>query len=459
MKANEYTRRDFLRKSSVVAFSAGVLPSIVPASVLGRSERPAPSERIVVGCIGVGPQGQGVMGNFLNKSDAQVVAVCDTKTEQLESARERINNQYKNKDCLTYGDFGEIVARKDIDAFLIATPDHWHVLVALAAVRAGKDIYVEKPLGLSLAEDWALRKEMHRGKRIFQFGTQQRSGRFFRTACALVRNGRIGRLKHINVWAPGSAPGGSTKVVPVPPTLNYDLWLGPAPFKPYTEDLCSAANKTWWFKSDYALGFIAGWGIHPIDIAVWGADLFQGPIEVDGRGTFYCEGACDTATVWNIDLKFTGGVTMKFVGVPNGGNSGKPTNDTWPQENEWKQRYHRISSHGTAFEGTDGWVHVDREGIHVFPENLIDEDPDKLPVQLIKSPDHVRNFLDSIKSRKETVCPIDESVRSDSLCHITNIGIRLNRKVVWDPIKEKFIGDEEANLRLRCRKMREPWRL
>jgi predicted dehydrogenase len=455
------TRRHFLKQTTGFALSSAALPSIVPASVLGKDGAVAPSNRIAVGCIGVGPQGQGDMSGFLNQKDAQVVAVCDVKTEQLEQAKAAVNGRYQNKDCATYGDFRELLARKDIDACLVATPDHWHVLVGIAAVRAGKDIYVEKPMGLSLTEDWALRKEVHRNKRVFQFGTQQRSGRVFRTACELVRNGRIGKLKHINVWAPGSAPGGPTNEVPVPAGLNYDLWLGPAPVRPHTRDLCSAdgSKKTWWFISDFALGFVAGWGIHPVDIAVWGADLFTGPIEVEGRGTFYSEGACNTATVWNINLKFANGVTMKFVGVPNGGNQGRQTCDAWPQEAEWKQRYRRISSHGTAFEGTDGWVHIDREGINLQPEKLIDENPDTFKVHLTKSPDHVRNFLDSIKSRADTVCPIDESVRSDSLCHISEIAMRLNRKVVWDPNKERFIDDEEANLKLLARKMRPPWHL
>ncbi|MGH7969425.1 MAG: Gfo/Idh/MocA family oxidoreductase, partial [Limisphaerales bacterium] len=228
MKTNLSTRRSFLKQTTGLAFSAVALPSLIPASALGKGGAVAPSNRIVVGCIGVGPQGQGDMGNFLNEKDAQVVAVCDVKTEQLEQARAAVNRQYQNNDCATYRDFREVVARKDIDAFLVATPDHWHVLVALAAVRAGKDIYVEKPLGLSLTEEWTLRKEVEQRKKVFQFGTQQRSSRLFRFACELVRNGRIGKLKHINVWAPGSAPGGSTAVVPVPPGLNYDLWLGPA---------------------------------------------------------------------------------------------------------------------------------------------------------------------------------------------------------------------------------------
>ncbi len=455
------TRRQFLKHTAGLTLSTAAFPSLVPASALGRGGAVAPSNRIVVGCIGVGPQGQGDMGNFLNQKDAQVVAVCDVKKDQLEQARAAVNRRYQNNDCAALGDFRQLVARKDIDACLIATPDHWHVLTALAAVRAGKDVYLEKPLAPSLAEGWALREEVHRTKRVFQFGTQQRSGRLFRLACELVRNGRIGKLKHINVWAPGSAPGGPTNVVPVPEGLDYDFWLGPAAFKPYTQDLCSAdgVKKTWWYESAFSLGFIAGWGIHPLDIAVWGAELFAGPVEVEGRGTFHAEGACDTATIWNIDLKFAGGFTMKFVGVPNGGNQGLATCDPWPQQEEWKRRYRRITSHGTAFEGTDGWVHIDRDGINLQPENLIDEKPETFKIQLTKSPDHVRNFLDCVKSRAETICPINEAVRSDTLCHISEAAIRLNRKVVWDPKKERFVDDEAANLRLPARKMRAPWKL
>jgi predicted dehydrogenase len=461
MKTTLTSRRDFLRQTTGLALSAGFLPSIVPASALGKSGHLAASGRVVVGCIGTGERGRAVLGGFLPQKDVQVVAVCDVKTDQLALARDQVNKQYQNQDCATYGDFRELVARKDIDAFLIATPDHWHVLAALAVVRAGKDVYLEKPMGLSLTEDWTLRKEVHRHNRVFQFGTQQRSSRLFRLACELVRNGRIGKLKHINVWAPGSAPGGSTQEVPVPPGLNYDLWLGPAPFKPHIQDLCSseADKKTWWFKSDYALGFIAGWGVHPLDIAAWGADLFNGPIELEGRGTFHCEGLCDTATIWDINCRFGAGVTMKFVGVPNGGNRGLATCDTWPQETEWRQRYRRISSHGTAFEGTEGWVHIDRDGINLQPENLIDANPDEFKVKLVKSPDHVRNFVDAVKNRSETVCNIDEAVQSDTLCHLSEIAMRLNRKIVWDPRKERFVDYDQANLRLLPRKMRPPWHL
>ena len=461
MKTKLASRRTFLKQTTALAVTAGVFPSIAPASALAEPGRSGANERVTVGCIGNGERGRSVLEGFLQQKDVQVVAVCDVKQDQLALGREQVNKRYQNQDCATFGDFRQIIARPDIDAFLIATPDHWHVPIGLAALRAGKDIYLEKPMGLSLTEDWALRKEVHRRNRVFQFGTQQRSTRLFRFACELVRNGRIGKLKHINVWAPGSAPGGSTEVVPVPAGLDYDMWLGPAPSKPHTQDLCSseADKKTWWFVSDYALGFVAGWGIHPLDIAAWGADLFSGPIEVEGRGTFHCEGICDTATIWNVDLRFADDVTMKFVGTPNGGNRGLATGDTWPQQSEWRARYRRIGSHGTAFEGTDGWVHIDRDGINLQPENLIDLDPDQFKVKLQKSPDHVQNFIQAVKTRSQTVSNIDEAVRSDTLCHLTDIAMRLNRKVLWDPRKERFAADEEANLRLLARKMRPPWHL
>jgi predicted dehydrogenase len=458
MNSLPQSRRKFLKQTAGLALSAGILPSMAATPGSGK---PGANDMVTVGCIGTGERGRAVLDGFLAKKDVKVVAVCDVKMDQLELARQQVNRRYQNQGCAVYTDFRELVLRKDIDACLIATPDHWHVLTALAAVREGKDVYLEKPMGLSLTEDWTLRKEVHRHKRVFQFGTQQRSARLFRFACELVRNGRIGKLKHINVWSPGSAPGGPNQVVPVPAGVNYDQWLGPAPFKPYTQDLCSseADKKTWWFKSDYALGFIAGWGVHPIDIAAWGADLFAGPIAIEGRGTFHCRGACDTATTWNIGLQFADGMTMKFMGVPNGGNRDLPTNDGWPEEPELRQRYRRISTHGTAFEGSNGWVHIDRDGINLEPESLIDVNTNEFKTKLARSSDHVRNFIDGVKNRSDTVSNIDEAVRSDTLCHLGEIAIRLNRKIVWDPRKERFVDDPEANLRLLARKMRPPWHL
>ena len=457
------TRRDFLRTSTVgaAAVAAG-LPTIIPSSALGADGAVAPSNRLAVGGIGLGPQGMGVMSNFLGQKDCQVVAVCDLKEDQLGAARKQVNDRYQNQDCKTYGDFRELVARPDIDACLIATPDHWHILTALAAVNAGKDIYLEKPLALTLAEGLALRRAVQDKKRIFQFGTQQRSGRMFWLACELVRNGLIGKLQHINVWAPGSTPGGSTKEAPVPAGLNYDSWLGPAPFKPYTENRCSAdgGKKTWWFINDYTLGFLSGWGVHPLDIALWGAgDLASGIVEVEGHGNFPTEGACNTATVWEVGMKFGSGVTMTFVGLPNGGNAGQATGQPAYHFDEWRSRYRRIESHGTAFEGTDGWVHIDRSGINVSKETLLDTPESAFTTKLIKSGNHVRNFLDSIKSRQPTVCPVEDAVKVDTLCHVSDAATRLKRRVKFDSAKEQFIGDDEANRGLQARPMRAPWKL
>ena len=457
------TRRDFLRVAAGSTLAAAVFPNLVPSSALGADRGVAPSQRVTLGVIGCGPQGTGDMGNFLRCDDCQVVAVCDVKSDQLEQARHAVNGHYQNQDCRTYEDFRELVARKDIDACLIATPDHWHVLTALAAVNSGKDIYVEKPLAVTLGEEQALRAAVHRRKRVFQFGTQQRSGRLFRLASEMARNGAIGQLKHINAWCVGSTPGGSREVVPVPKGWNYDMWLGPAEFKPHTQDLCSAdgGKKTWWFVTDYALGFVAGWGIHPLDIAAWGAgELMGGPFTVEGRGNFrLAEGICDTATIWEVDYRFGSGLTMKFVGGPNGGNAGRSTGEPFLHGEEWRQRYRRISDHGTAFEGSDGWAHVDRSGINLQPENLIDRNPDDFKVKLVRSPDHARNFIDCVKSRAETVCPIDAAVKSDILCHTADIAMRLGRKLTFHFDQERFVHDDEANHRLKARPMRAPWHL
>jgi len=458
-----FTRREFLGTTATALAAAATFPTIIPSSALGKDGAVAPSNRIAVGVIGCGPQGRGDMGNFLNQTDCQVVAVCDVKDDQLALAKKAVNDRYQNQACRTHHDFRDLTARKDIDACLIATPDHWHVLTALAAVNSGKDVYLEKPLGLTLEDGQVLRAAVHRKKRVFQFGTQQRSTRTFRLAAELVRNGRVGKLQHINVWAPGSTPGGSLVQVPPPASLDYDFWLGPARFSPHTENRCSDNGylKTWWFNSDFALGFIAGWGIHPLDIALWGGDkLLGGTVAVEGRGNFRtAEGACNTATIWEVDYAFASGLTMKFVGVPNGENNDKPTGEPFLHGEEWRQRYRRIETHGTAFEGSDGWAHVDRSGINLQPESLIESDAESFGTKLIRSSNHARNFLDCVKSRAETVCSIDTAVTAEALCHIADIAVRLGRKLTFDFSKERFVNDDDANERLKSRPMRKPWSL
>ncbi len=451
------TRRDFVRTNITLALAAGAFPFIIPASALGREGKVAPSNRIAVGCIGNGPQGRGVMNGFLAQPDAQVVAVCDVKRDQLELARAQVNQRYQNSDCATYGDFRELLARKDIDAVLIATPDHWHVHVAVAAARTGKDMYLEKPMGLSLAEDQILRKAIQKNRRVFQFGTQQRSSGEFQRACEIVRSGQLGKLKQINVWSAASRPGGSTTPVPVPDTINYDFWLGPARFTPYTEDKCldDGNRKTWWFNTDYALGFIAGWGVHPLDIALWGHPaMMQGALEVEGKAIVPMQGACNTAVAWNVDFTFGDGVRMNFRGTRNNFPDVNEMNDLTPME----AKYGKIADHGTAFEGENGWVLVHRGLLRTNPENLAEAGVPK-ESQFRRSPNHVRNFLDCVRSRERTVCPIEEAVQADTLCHLSDIAARLGRRLKFDPRREKFIRDDEANRRLALRTMRQPWRL
>jgi len=443
-------RRGFLKRAGCAVAGAVGFPHVVSSAALGKGGRAAPSERIAVGCIGVGNRGRQVMRNFLAQDDARVVAVCDVKSRELAHARGFVNRHYGGRGCAACADFRELVAREDIDAVLIATPDHWHVPMALAAARAGKDIYLEKPMGLSLAEDQALRAAVRRYATVFQFGTQQRSDARFLLACELVRTGRIGELHTVNVWNPASRAGGSTKPAPVPDYLDYDTWLGPAPFAPYTKHRCSnlfpgSGNpyKIWPFISDYCLGWVAGWGVHSLDIALWGGGgRLAGPFEIRGAGTFPAEGACDTATDWDITLRYAHGVTVHFRSEP------APA--------DWRRRYGGIGDHGTAFEGTEGWVHVDRSRVTAHPKGLLKTTFGGDEARLHRSVDHVGDFLAGVRRRAATVCPMDAAIAADTLCQVSAIALRLQRTLRWDAAAERFADDDEAN-RLLTRALRSPW--
>lgn len=458
MKASS-SRRQFLRNNLTLALAASALPSIVPASALGQGDKAAPSNRIAVGCIGVGPQGRGVMSNFLPQRDCQVIALCDVARRNLDAALKMVKEHPQQGSATTYADFKELLARTDIDAVLIATPDHWHVPAAVAAARANKDMYLEKPMGLSVAEDLVLRKLCQEKQRIFQFGTQQRSSSQFRLACELVRNGRIGQLRQIDVWSAASRPGGSTKPTTPPADLDYERWLGPAPQSPYTDgkafdDDPPGSWKTWWFNADYALGFIAGWGVHPLDIAYWGHPaMMRGTLTIEGKGVIPTEGACNTAVAWDVRFTCADGVRMVYRGVRNGYEPVTPMNDLRP----WEQQFGRAIDHGTAFEGSDGWVLVDRGAIRTSPERLIEEKFGPNDTRLTNSSNHVRNFLDSVRSRKPAICPIEDSVYADILCHLSDIAVRVDRKLSWDAARERFIDDVEANKRLEMKPARAGW--
>lgn len=433
---NRHSRRRFL----AAAVSAVAVPQIISASALGRSNQIAASERITVGCIGHGNRGPTLMRAFLGQRDARVVAVCDVNGRQLEMAKGIVDKRYSDSGCAAYNDFRELCGRSDIDAVCIASPDHWHVLHSLEAVRNGKDIYTEKALGLSLAQDKALRAACHRYGTVFQWGTQQRSGDNFRFGCELVRNGRIGKLQTIVVGVPHDFDFANQPTEPVPKDLDYDLWLGPAPWAPYTYHRCRPWTKEhsysiWYHISDYCLGGIGGyWGIHHLDIAQWGHGTdHTGPVEVEGTATFPDDGLADCATRWKVQHTYADGVKMIYTD-------------------------NKQNKQGVVFHGTEGWVYVRRGHIDAHPKSLLDSQIGPDEIHLPKTPGHQRQFLDCIKSRKPTVSNIDVAVRSDTLSHLTDICTRLGCKVRWDPDKEEIVGDTEAS-RMLTRAMREPWRL
>ena len=434
--SSKISRRRFLKRVAGTA-AVAAFPYIVPSSALGKAGTVAPSNRITVGCIGTGGMGRGDMGLFLQLPDAQIVAVCDAKQTARQLALALVG-QGGQKGCAEYRDFRELVARDDIDVVSIASTDHWHVLHALAAVRSGKDVYVEKPLGLSIQEITTLREEVHRHNRMFQFGTQQRSMPNFRFACELVRNGRIGQLKTIKVSAPDGFKERTNDdgydIEPVPEGFDYEMWLGPAPWAPYTPK--RVINPHWFHISDYSLGYVAGWGIHHVDIAQWGSGMeLTGPVEVEGSGLFPAEdGLCDNALNWDVSLKYANGVRMHF------------TSDTL------------MNKHGIRFEGTEGWVFVNRSEFDTHPKSLMQETIKPNEIHLPVSTHHQRNLIDSVKSRTPSICNIDVAVRSDTVCTISDIAMRLGRPLKWDPATERFVGDDEANQRL-VRAMRSPWHL
>jgi len=433
------------------------MPFIIASRALGDGATPPASDRVTIGHIGVGGRGGSLLQSFLQLDEAQSVAVCDPFTDRRNDRTAEIDSFYAKKfqrssykSCRAYNDFRDLLEDKTIDAVVIATPDHWHVPIAVAAARAGKDMYVEKPLGISIAENLQLRRIIRSTGRIFQYGTQQRSGRDFRQACELARNGALGDLHTIHAWCTDissqsqlfNAPGGSITPVSVPYGLDYDLWLGPAPFTPYTSDRCTSYGT--YHHYDNSLGFIAGWGAHPLDIAQWGNDSDDtAPVEVQGSGTI-AAGLYETVSSWDMWCSYANGVKMRFMNT----DLARPV----------VTPYHpRFSDHGTTFIGSRGWVSVDRNGIYAGPAGLLQTVLRPNEIHLPRSDDHQQNFLDCIKSRKQPVSPIASAVQSDIISHLCDIAIRLGRSVRWDPENEAIIGDAEAS-RLTARSKRSPWR-
>lgn len=425
------TRRSFLKRGLALGAGAVAFPHIVPASALGLNGTVAPSNRINVATIGNGPQGCGVMKVFLGQPEAQLVAVCDVNDLRRAEAKKIVDQQYGHTDCASYRDFRELLARPGLDAVHIAAPDHWHVPLSLAAAHAGKDLYCEKPLGLSLAANIALRDVIHAHGNVFQFGTQHRSERNFRVGCELVRNGAAGAIHTIRVGSLPSIESENLAPEPVPDWIDYELWLGPAPWAPFNQKRIT--NQYWWHNYDYSLGFVAGYGVHYVDIAQWGNDSeLSGPIEIEGSGVFPKDGMRDCATAWEVQMTYANGVRLIYT-------------DT--QKNP----------EGITFEGDAGKVYVTLGRTESEPPGLLETRTKPGGVHLYQSDNHVRNFLDCIKTRAKTICPIDLAVRTDTLCHLSDIAMRVRRKLRWDPARECFLNDDDANRLLSARPMREPW--
>ena len=428
------SRRRFLALTG----AAICAPTIIPASALGREGKTAPSDRIVMGVVGWGMMGPGNTDALLSYQDCQIVAACDLDKNHLRSALDRVNGHYKNQDCKSYHDYREMMARKDIDAVMLAVPDHWHALLATEAARNGKDIYGEKPLARTVAEQQAIVKAVQKHKRIWQTGSWQRSqGGPFRKAAEIVRSGMIGKITHVEVGLPaGHSDFAKTKdkMSPTspPPELDYEFWIGPSMMEPYIE---GRVHMNWRWNYNTGGGQLLDWIGHHCDIAHWGMDCDNsGPSEISGTGEFPPKDAVwNTCTKYRIELKYPKDITMTIAG-------GHPD----------------IKS-GCKWIGTDGWVWVDRGGFDASNPDWFAQTEDKFKVQLYKTTEHRRNFLDCVKSRKPTITPVETAHHSAIPGHLSLIAMMTGRKIKWDAKSEKIIDDKEASAML-TRPYRKPWK-
>lgn len=434
------TRRTFL-----TAAAAAAAPLVVPGSVLGLGGAVSANERISVGMIGSGERANQLTDHLLKLADAQIVAVCDPSQTKRESLRQRVEaaaaerrEQGAFSGCADYNDFRDLLARPDIDAVFIASPENWHGLHALAAARAKKDIYSEKAFTRTIAEGQAVVKAVRENKCVFQIGHQQRHDPIFRLAVEMVQQGEIGDLRRIKVGVPPNRTGPMLSPQPLPEGFDYDLWLGPAPVKPYQPE--RLLNTVWHHIYDYAIGFMAGWGAHHLDIAQWANQADQsGPVEVQCAGVFPTEGICDCPLTWEASYRYANGVEMLFA-----------SEEKIPM--------------GIRFEGSRARIYVNRARIECGPDSFQPVLQAKLPsdyqpdVFRDASPAHVRNFLDCVTSRQDPITPVEIGHRTNIVCQLSDVATRLKRKLRWDPEHEQFVGDDEANQFL-TRPMRAPWRL
>jgi predicted dehydrogenase len=462
-------RRQFLAATGL----ALAVPTLIPARALGREDKAAPSERVTLGVVGWGMQGPGNTHEFLGLKDCQVVAACDLDKNHLQSAVDEINKRNGNQDCKAYHDFREMMARKDIDAVMLAVPDTWHALVATEAARNKKDIYGEKPLARSIAEQQAIVKAVRENGRIWQTGSWQRSQTPFRKAAEIVRNGLIGKITRVEVGLPdghydfagtggplaaklkpGAKPEFLAQVVPgmpewdaavsqPPAELDYERWIGPSNMEPY---IGARVHMNWRWNYNVGGGQLLDWIGHHCDIAHWGLDMDDkgGPSEIQGEGEFPPANAIwNTCTRYRITLKYPKDITMTIAGG------------------------HGDIRGGAKWIGTDGWVWVDRGGFDASNTDWFQKLPDGCNVRLYHSDNHQANFISCVKSRKPTITPAETAHHSAIPGHLGLIsllsghdenGKRVGRKIQWDPEKEVIVDDRQA-ARLLRRPYRAPWRL
>ena len=430
-KADQFTRRKFVGGMVRGVLAAAIAPRFIPFRVLGGET--APSKKIQLGHIGVGGQGTGDMRNFMAQASdiSAAVAICDPFRQRRENAG-RLVKEAQGHEPKLYNDFRELLADKSIDAVVIATADHWHVPIGLAAVRAGKDVYIEKPLGHSLMQNKAMIDACKKENRIFQYGTQQRSGEMIKRGIELVLNGYIGDLQRIEVWAPGGNSGGSLAEIPVPEGLDYDLYIGPAQMRPCSKDRIT--NSGSWFCSDYALGFIAGWGAHPLDVAVWGMDAdTTGPYSVRGTGKIPTPDALfNTYTMWDMEIKFHNGIPMRFMS----------TNVAEPIVKKYRPEF---DGNGTTFFGAKGWVSLSRGGAAASNPEWLKMHQCEGSKRVLYKNRYYTAFVESVRDRSPSVAPIQDAVRSDAISHLSVLALKSGGEVVFDPVKYEIKSPAALN--------------
>jgi predicted dehydrogenase len=428
-------RRQFLQRSFT---AAGIiaLPDFIPASALGADGNIAPSNRITVGCIGVGGQGTRDMRGILVQPEARIVAVCDAYAAKRNAAKKLVDTEYKDEGCAVYGDWREVLARKDIDAVLIAPQDHWHAVIATAAAKVGKHMYCEKPLGVCYYESRAIRDAVRKHKLIFQTGTQQRSDRKFRQACELALNGYLGKVHTVEVAAPGPnykpKYAGSMEPQPVPEGFDWDMWQGPAVKNSFNPGRVS--HPDWYLIWEYCAGFIVNWGVHHLDIALWGCpELAQQTFELECAADYRKEGFTNNVNGWSATFTYPGGLRMVYK-------------DASQQKS------------GVKFIGDKGWVYVDRPTIEASHESLLGVKLKDSGIHLQASLGHAQNFLECVRQKKDPVSDVDAGHRASYFGMISDIAARLKQKVTWNPVKEAFEGNAQATAMLN-RPLQPPWKL